>query len=94
MGEERLHVQEMSDKLSLEAVTTVLPVRMFGAIVVSSIQCYFLFQDWHDRVKSFGEQHDYDGLVVLLSITAEHRPSDQQVAVFSKDTDLLNQVPI
>lgn len=51
------------------------------------------FQDWYDHVKSFGEQHDCDGLVVLLSITAERRPSDQQVAVFSNDTDLLNQVP-
>lgn len=45
-------------------------------------------------MKSFGEQHDYDGLVVLLSIATEQRPSDQQVAVFSNDTDLLNQVPI
>ncbi|TNM89664.1 hypothetical protein fugu_003898 [Takifugu bimaculatus] len=48
-------------------------------------------EDWYDDVKSFSEQHDYDGLVVLLSITAKH-PPDQQVAVFSYHTDLLNQI--
>lgn len=56
--------------------------------------CCLFFQDWYDNIESFSEQHDYDGLVVLLSITAKHRPPDQQVAVFSNDTDLLNQVPI
>lgn len=54
--------------------------------------CTSSFQDWYDHVKSFSEQRDYDGLVVLVSSTAKHRPPDQQVAVFSNDTDILNQV--
>lgn len=73
-------------------------VRMFRTIVISYIKFrvtgYFFPQDWYDDVKAFSEQHDYDGLVVLLSISAEHRPPDQLVAVYSNNTDLLNQVPI
>lgn len=43
-------------------------------------------------LKSFSEHHDYDGLVVLLSITGKLHHPRQQVAVYSNNTDILNQV--
>lgn len=98
MGEKRLRVQQASDKVSSKAVTAILPCQWkLGCSeqslyrTVNSVSLDFSSQDWYDDVKSFSEQHDYDGLVVLLSITAKHPPG-QQVAVFSYHTDLLNQV--
>lgn len=85
----------MSDKLSLKAEPQCWQLGCSELLLYHLLKSVLLdvfFQDWYDHVKSFSEQHDYDGLVVLLSITAEHRPSDQQVAVFSNDADLLNQV--
>lgn len=54
-----------------------------------------MFQDWHgyvDALKSFSERHGYDALVVLLSINNTIHHPRQQVAVYSNNTDILNQV--
>ncbi|MEQ2288703.1 hypothetical protein AMECASPLE_025510, partial [Ameca splendens] len=51
--------------------------------------------DWHDYMdylKLLCHQNDYDGLVVVLAINdTVHRPC-QQVAVYSSNTDILNQI--
>ncbi|XP_041854507.1 protein prune homolog 2-like isoform X4 [Melanotaenia boesemani] len=52
-------------------------------------------EDWHgyvDRLKSLSYQHGYDGLVVLLSINDTVHHPRQQVAVYSTNTDVLNQI--
>ncbi|XP_033475462.1 uncharacterized protein LOC117252555 isoform X2 [Epinephelus lanceolatus] len=52
-------------------------------------------EDWHDYVdglKSFSHRHGYDGLVVLLSINNTVHHPRQQMAVYSNNTDLLNQI--
>ncbi|KAA8592190.1 hypothetical protein FQN60_017645 [Etheostoma spectabile] len=51
--------------------------------------------DWHgyvDGMKSFSHRHGYDGLVVLLSINDTVHHPRQQMAVYSNNTDLLNQI--
>ncbi|XP_074525620.1 uncharacterized protein LOC141789944 isoform X2 [Halichoeres trimaculatus] len=52
-------------------------------------------EDWRDYVdvlKSFSHRHGYDGLVVLLSVDdALHHPR-QQMAVYSSNSDILNQI--
>ncbi|XP_051278494.1 protein prune homolog 2-like isoform X3 [Dicentrarchus labrax] len=51
--------------------------------------------DWHgyvDGLKSFSGRHGYDGLVVLLSISDTLHHPCQQVAVYSNNTDILNQI--
>ncbi|TNN62584.1 Protein prune 2 [Liparis tanakae] len=62
-------------------------------IALTSVTTYK--QDWRDYVdelKSFSHRHGYDGLVALLSIEdTVHHPC-QQVAVYSSNTDLLNQI--
>ncbi|XP_034547438.1 exopolyphosphatase PRUNE1 [Notolabrus celidotus] len=52
-------------------------------------------EDWRDYVdmlKSFSHQHDYDGLVVLLSIDDTLHHPRQQMAVYSSNSDILNQI--
>ncbi|XP_040898196.1 protein prune homolog 2-like [Toxotes jaculatrix] len=52
-------------------------------------------QDWHayvDGLKTFSHRHGYDGLVVLLSINDTVHHPRQQVAVYSNNTDILNQI--
>lgn len=52
-------------------------------------------QDWHgyvDGLKSFSNHHGYDGLMVLLSISDTVHHPRQQVAVYSNNADILNQV--
>ncbi|XP_017269258.1 protein prune homolog 2 isoform X3 [Kryptolebias marmoratus] len=52
-------------------------------------------EDWQDYVeglKSFCHQHDYDGLVVLWSISDSVHHPRQQMAVYSNNTDMLNQI--
>nr|XP_046242083.1 uncharacterized protein LOC124057657 [Scatophagus argus] len=52
-------------------------------------------EDWHDYVdelKSFSECRGYDCLVVLLSISDKLHHPRQQVAVYSNNTDILNQI--
>ncbi|XP_032372188.1 uncharacterized protein LOC116689702 isoform X3 [Etheostoma spectabile] len=52
-------------------------------------------EDWHgyvDGMKSFSHRHGYDGLVVLLSINDTVHHPRQQMAVYSNNTDLLNQI--
>lgn len=54
-----------------------------------------LSQNWYDYVdgfKSFSQRHGYDGLVVLLSVTDAAQRTCQQVAVYSNNADILNQV--
>ncbi|XP_045891419.1 protein prune homolog 2-like isoform X4 [Micropterus dolomieu] len=51
--------------------------------------------DWHgyvDGLKSFSHRHGYDGLVVLLLINDTLHHPHQQVAVYSNNTDILNQI--
>ncbi|XP_038558850.1 uncharacterized protein LOC119891356 isoform X2 [Micropterus salmoides] len=51
--------------------------------------------DWHsyvDGLKSFSHHHGYDGLVVLLLINDTLHHPHQQVAVYSNNTDILNQI--
>ncbi|KAM4578137.1 uncharacterized protein V3H82_007645 isoform 1-T1 [Fundulus diaphanus] len=52
-------------------------------------------EDWHDYVddlKCFCHQNDYDGLVAVLSISDAVQHPRQQVAVYSSNTDILNQI--
>ncbi|XP_069555508.1 uncharacterized protein [Brachyistius frenatus] len=52
-------------------------------------------EDWHgylDGMKSFSHRHGYDGLVVLLSINDTVHHPRQQVAVYSNNSDMLNQI--
>ncbi|XP_028269261.1 protein prune homolog 2-like isoform X3 [Parambassis ranga] len=52
-------------------------------------------EDWHDYVdglKSLSHRHGCNGLVVLLSISDTVHHPRQQVAVYSNNTDLLNQI--
>ncbi|XP_056232593.1 uncharacterized protein LOC130169695 isoform X4 [Seriola aureovittata] len=52
-------------------------------------------EDWHgyvDGLKSLTHRHSLDGLVVLLSINDTVHHPRQQVAVYSNDTDILNQI--
>ncbi|KAM8760623.1 uncharacterized protein AB9X84_008646 isoform 9-T9 [Acanthopagrus schlegelii] len=52
-------------------------------------------EDWHgyvDGLKSFSERHGYDALVVLLSVNNTIHHPRQQVAVYSNNTDILNQI--
>ncbi|KAM3610640.1 uncharacterized protein V6R79_006802 [Siganus canaliculatus] len=50
------------------------------------------FYNNEEGLRLFGERHGYDGLVILSSITdALHRPR-QQVAVYSNNTGLLDQI--
>ncbi|XP_068461126.1 uncharacterized protein [Clinocottus analis] len=62
-------------------------------IALTSVTTYK--EDWHgyvDELKLFSHRHGYDGLVVLLSINdTVHHPC-QQMAVYSSNTDLLNQI--
>ncbi|XP_076586528.1 uncharacterized protein LOC143320604 isoform X2 [Chaetodon auriga] len=51
--------------------------------------------DWHsyvDGLKLFNERHGYDGLVVILSFSDTLHHPHQQVAVYSNNTDILNQI--
>ncbi|XP_068559392.1 serine-rich adhesin for platelets-like isoform X3 [Cebidichthys violaceus] len=62
-------------------------------VALTSVTTYK--QDWHgyvDELKSFSHRHGYDGLVVLLSINDTVHHPRQQVAVYSSNTDLLNQI--
>ncbi|XP_037633603.1 protein prune homolog 2-like isoform X3 [Sebastes umbrosus] len=62
-------------------------------IALTSVTTYK--EDWHgyvDGLKSFSHRHGYDGLVVLLSINDTVHHPRQQVAVYSNNTDLLNQI--
>ncbi|KAM7416671.1 hypothetical protein PAMA_018635 [Pampus argenteus] len=52
-------------------------------------------KDWHgyvDGLKSFNHHHGYDGLIVLLSISDAVHHLRQQVAVYSDNADILNQI--
>ncbi|KAM6931378.1 uncharacterized protein FYW49_003251 [Xenentodon cancila] len=52
-------------------------------------------EDWHgyvDGLKSFIDRHGYDGVVVLLSIIHTVHCPRQQVAVYSNNSDILNQI--
>ncbi|XP_071339160.1 uncharacterized protein [Trachinotus anak] len=52
-------------------------------------------EDWHayvDGLKLFTHRHALDGLVVLLSINDKVHQPRQQVAVYSNNTDILNQI--
>eukprot|EP00064_Thunnus_orientalis_P006440 superscaffoldBa00000669_g6458 len=52
-------------------------------------------EDWHgyvDRLKSFSHRHGYDGLMVLLSISDTVHHPRQQVAVYTSNADILNQI--
>ncbi|XP_060894892.1 protein prune homolog 2-like isoform X2 [Labrus mixtus] len=52
-------------------------------------------EDWHnyvDVLKSFSHRHDYDGLVVLLSVDDTLHHPRQQMAVYSSNADILNQI--
>ncbi|XP_061585224.1 protein prune homolog 2-like isoform X2 [Cololabis saira] len=52
-------------------------------------------EDWHGYVeglKSFIHHHGYDGVVVLLSIIHKVHCPRQQVAVYSNNSDILNQI--
>lgn len=52
-------------------------------------------QDWHnyvDDLKLFCHQNGYDVLVAVLSISDTVHHPRQQVAVYSNNTDILNQV--
>nr|XP_020458113.1 uncharacterized protein LOC109961556 isoform X2 [Monopterus albus] len=52
-------------------------------------------EDWHGYVeglKLFSHRHGYEGLVVLLSINDTIHHPRQQVAVYSNNTDILNQI--
>ncbi|KAI3372812.1 hypothetical protein L3Q82_023275, partial [Scortum barcoo] len=58
-------------------------------------KCDIETQDWHrymDGLKSFNHRHGYDGLVILLSINDTLHHPRQQVAVYSNNTDILNQI--
>ncbi|KAK9523364.1 hypothetical protein VZT92_019775 [Zoarces viviparus] len=62
-------------------------------VALTSVTTYK--EDWHgyvDELKSFSHRHGYDGLVVLLSINDTVHHPRQQVAVYSSNTDLLNQI--
>ncbi|XP_026199670.1 uncharacterized protein LOC113151062 isoform X2 [Anabas testudineus] len=45
-----------------------------------------------DGLKYFCHHHDYDGLVVLLSVSDTVHHPRQQVVVYSNNTDILNQI--
>ncbi|CAK6966446.1 uncharacterized protein LOC128364918 [Scomber scombrus] len=45
-----------------------------------------------DRLKSFSDHHGYDGFMVLLSISDTVHHPRQQVAVYSNNSDILNQI--
>lgn len=45
-----------------------------------------------EGLKAFCHQHGFDGLVVLLSISDSVHHPRQQVAVYTNNTDMLNQV--
>ncbi|XP_019131557.2 uncharacterized protein LOC104920348 isoform X3 [Larimichthys crocea] len=52
-------------------------------------------EDWHsyvDGLKLFSDHHGYDGVVVLLSINDTLHHPRHQVAVYSNNTDMLNQI--
>ncbi|XP_034068529.1 uncharacterized protein LOC117543953 isoform X3 [Gymnodraco acuticeps] len=52
-------------------------------------------EDWHgyvDGLESFSHRHGYDALVGLLSTNDTVHHPRQQVAVYSNNTDLLNQI--
>ncbi|XP_041643367.1 protein prune homolog 2-like [Cheilinus undulatus] len=52
-------------------------------------------EDWHDYVevlKTFSHRHGYDGLVVLLSVHDTLHHPRQQMAVYSSNSDILNQI--
>ena len=56
---------------------------------------YIISQDWHgyvDGLESFSHRHGYDALVGLLSTNDTVHHPRQQVAVYSNNTNLLNQV--
>ncbi|KAF1389206.1 hypothetical protein PFLUV_G00071030 [Perca fluviatilis] len=62
-------------------------------IALTSVTTYK--EDWHgyvDGMKSFSHRHGYDCLVVLLSINDTVHHPRQQMAVYSNNTDLLNQI--
>ncbi|CAJ1068431.1 protein prune homolog 2-like [Xyrichtys novacula] len=65
--------------------------------VILCISIFFMHsrQDWRvyeDVLKSFSHRHGYDGLVVLLSIDDTLHPPRQQMAVYSSNSDILNQI--
>ncbi|KAF7652954.1 hypothetical protein LDENG_00089770 [Lucifuga dentata] len=45
-----------------------------------------------DQLKSFSDRHGYDGLVVVFSISDTVQLLCQRVAVYSNNTDILNQI--
>uniref|UniRef100_A0A1A7Z699 Prune homolog 2 n=1 Tax=Iconisemion striatum TaxID=60296 RepID=A0A1A7Z699_9TELE len=49
------------------------------------------WQDYVDGLKFFCHRHGYEGLVVVLSVSEVHH-AHQQVAVYSNNTDMLNQI--
>ncbi len=75
--------------------TFVILISYFLKIYLFIYLFQSLFQDWHsyvDDLKAFSDRHGYDGLVVLLSISGPCHHPYQQVAVYSNNTDILNQV--
>ncbi|XP_034728962.1 uncharacterized protein LOC117945526 isoform X3 [Etheostoma cragini] len=89
--------QQVAAKLQdLEQLMT-LELKEFSdgqmTIAITSVTTYK--EDWHgyvDGMKSFSHRHGYDGLVVLLSINDTVHHPRQQMAVYSNNTDLLNQI--
>ncbi|XP_077942696.1 uncharacterized protein LOC120830992 isoform X5 [Gasterosteus aculeatus] len=84
------------DTADLEQLLTVeLKEFSDGGMTVALTSVPIYKEDWHsyvDELNSFSHRHGYDALVVLPSIndTVHHRR--QQVAVYSSNTDLLNQI--
>lgn len=77
---------------------TVRTVSICQTACYTHSRCFFflsLLQELHryvDGLKYFCHHHDYDGLVILLSISDTVHHPRQQVVVYSNNTDILNQV--
>ncbi|XP_061789295.1 uncharacterized protein [Nerophis lumbriciformis] len=50
------------------------------------------WRDYEETLKSFCNRHGYDGMLFLLSVNDSLHPPRQQVAVYSSNTGLLNQI--
>ncbi|XP_037337986.2 protein prune homolog 2-like isoform X3 [Pungitius pungitius] len=84
------------DTADLEQLLTVeLKEFSDGGMTVALTSLPTYDEDWHsyvDELKSFSHRHGYDGLVLLPSINDTLHHPRQQVAVYSSNTDLLNQI--
>ncbi|KAM8887356.1 uncharacterized protein AB9W97_013976 isoform 2-T3 [Spinachia spinachia] len=85
-----------NDTADLEQLLTVeLKEFSDGGMTVALTSVPTFQEDWHNYVeelKSFSHRSGYDGLVFLPSITdTVHHPC-QQVAVYSNNADILNQI--